>query len=239
MAERWPAEPPTDPLRLGLVAVFVTALVTSQVIAGKVLALPVGIALVGGALLVPAGVLANALTFFASDCYTELYGRRAAHTMVNVAFLMNFLLLALIGLAIAAPGSPAGVDPASFAAVLGFSVNIVIGSLIAYLVSQHWDVFVFDAIGDRTGGRLLWVRNLGSTASSQLLDTVVFIGFAFAIVPAVIGIGEAVPLDVLGQLIVGHYAVKLVIAVLDTPFVYAVIAYAKATGRAGSRWRTP
>ena len=97
-----------DPLRIGLVALFVTALVVAQVTASKLLAfsLPVSLPVAGETLVLPGAALAYALTFFASDCYAELYGRRAATVVVNVGFVMNFVLLALVWSTILAPGLP-------------------------------------------------------------------------------------------------------------------------------------
>lgn len=224
--------------RIALAALFITSLVTAQLIAVKVLALPLPFSLpvVGGAIIVPAGVLAYALTFFASDCYAELYGRRDAQAMVNIGFVMNFAWLGLLWLAIQAPASPAGVAPEPFRQVLGLSTNIVIGSLTAYIVSQNWDVVVFHAIGDYTDGKFLWLRNMGSTSTSQLIDTVIFVGMAFFVVPSLLGLGQALPAGVLLQLIVGQYILKLLIALVDTPFVYGVVRLVRSNGWVESRW---
>jgi uncharacterized integral membrane protein (TIGR00697 family) len=227
----------SDAPKIALAALFITSLITAQLIAVKLLAVPFpgSLPIVGGSVLVPAGVLAYALTFFASDGYAELYGRRPAQIMVNVGFGMNFVMLGLVWLAIAAPGSPAGVDPATFESVLGLSTNIVLGSLGAYIVSQNWDVIAFHAIGDWTDGEHLWLRNLGSTGTSQLIDTTIFVLLAFFVVPTALGIGQALPSAVLVQLIVGQYILKLFIALLDTPFVYAVVGYMRSAGFVESR----
>ena len=206
--------------QVALLALFVTALVTAQVTASKLLAfeLPVSLPVAGGTLLLPGAALAYALTFFASDCYAELYGRRAAQVMVNVAFVMNFVLLALVWSTIYAPiAGISGVGQSEFANVLGSSTGVVAGSLLAYIVSQNWDVVVFHRIRDATGGQYLWLRNLGSTASSQLIDTVIFITVAFVVFGGM-GLGTAV------SLMVGQYLLKLTIAVVDTPFVYLVVS---------------
>ncbi|OTF05750.1 VUT family protein, partial [Halorubrum sp. SD612] len=92
----------TDPLdrtavaAVALITLFTVALGTAQLTAAKVLALPLPFALpvVGAEILLPGAALAYALTFLASDCYAELYGRRATQVVVNVAFLANFLVLA-------------------------------------------------------------------------------------------------------------------------------------------------
>ena len=222
-------------VQVGLLALFVTALVTAQVTAAKVLAfsLPFSIPVAGATLTLPGAALAYALTFFASDCYAELYGRRAAQVMVNVAFAMNFVLLALVWSTILAPAAGTSIDPATFRQVLGSSTNIVAGSLVAYLVSQNWDVLVFDRLRRATGGDHLWLRNIASTASSQAIDTVIFVSLAFYVVPNALGIGAALPLSLVASLIVGQYVLKLLIALVDTPVVYAVVAFTRS--RDGSR----
>ncbi|MFB6087128.1 MAG: queuosine precursor transporter [Haloarculaceae archaeon] len=228
--------------RLAIVALFVTALVTAQLTAAKLLAftLPFAVPVAGATLILPGAALAYALTFFASDCYAELYGRRAAQEMVNVAFVMNFVVLALVWSTIAAPAA----NPefaATFGNVLGASVNIVAGSLVAYVVSQNWDVVVFHRIREYTDGDHLWARNVGSTATSQFIDTVLFVGVAFYVLP-VAGVNPDLGLPLLASagpsvaaLVVGQYVLKLLIALADTPFVYAVVAAVRSREAADRR----
>jgi uncharacterized integral membrane protein (TIGR00697 family) len=216
--------------QVSLIGLFVTALVAAQVTAAKLVAvsLPVSVPVTGDALLVPGAAFAYAVTFFASDCYAELYGRRAAQVLVNVAFALNLVLLGLVRLAVALPASGEGVGQATFAAVLGPSTGVVVGSLLAYLVSQNWDVFVFHELRTATEGRHLWLRNVVSTGTSQLLDTVIFILVAFKLF-------LGLPWPAVASLIVGQYLLKLAIAVLDTPFVYLVVGAVRSrTDRADS-----
>ena len=223
------AEPrrPTLPAgAVALAALFVTALVTAQLTAAKVLGfeLPFGLSLpvAGAELALPGAALAYALTFLASDCYTELYGRRAAQVLVNVAFAMNFLVLALVWSTILAPAAPSSIDPEAFRTVLGASTNVVAGSLLAYLVSQNYDVVVFERLRAATDGEHLWLRNVASTGTSQLIDTVIFVGVAFWVFPQYVGLGPQLPGNVVLSLMVGQYLLKLLIALLDTPFVYLI-----------------
>ncbi|WP_137284271.1 queuosine precursor transporter [Halorussus salinisoli] len=233
----------TTPLptgRIALVALFVTALVTAQMTASKLLgfSIPASLPFTGDMLVMPGAALAYALTFFASDCYSELYGPDEAHKMVNVGFAMNFVLLALVYSTIAAPAAPFGsIDPATFERVLGASLDIVVASLLAYVVSQHWDVLVFHRIREWTDGERLWVRNVGSTATSQLLDTFIFVFVGFAVMPALRG-GDPQALNALLGLVVGQYVLKLLIAVVDTPFVYAAVGYLRSRGSAAPAPRT-
>jgi uncharacterized integral membrane protein (TIGR00697 family) len=228
-----PGDPPirTGIGQVALIALFVTALITAQLTATKLLAfgLPFALPVTGNTLILPGAALAYALTFFATDCYAELYGRSAAQVLVNVGFFMNFVMLALVWSTIAAPAAGAGVDPETFRTALGASTNVVAGSLLAYLISQNWDVLVFHQLREITDGKHLWLRNIGSTASSQAIDTGIFVGIAFWAAPTLLGIGAALPMPVLAALIVGQYLLKLLIALVDTPFVYLVVRLLRET----------
>lgn len=112
--------------------------------------------------------------------------------------------------------------------MLGASTNIVLGSLAAYLISQNWDVIVFHHLREATDGAQLWLRNIGSTATSQLIDTVIFVGIAFVLAPQLLTTGAVLPTKVILQLVVGQYLLKLFIALLDTPFVYAVVGVVRS-----------
>ena len=214
-------------IKIGLIALFITGLLTAQLTAVKILELPLSFLTPGMSAIVPAGVLAYAITFFASDCYAELYGKKSARMVVLIAFAMNILMIILIWISIRSPGSDAGVSPELFATVLGPSANVVLASLAAYLVSQNLDIWAFDVLREKTDGGKLWLRNLGSTTLSQLVDTIIFITLTFSILPSILGIGIGLPSSVILQLILGQYFIKLLIALADTPLIYGFFYYLK------------
>ncbi|WP_247729997.1 queuosine precursor transporter [Halovivax limisalsi] len=219
-----------------LIGVFVTGLVTAQLTASKILAfsIPLSLPLTGDELLMPGAALAYALTYFASDCYTELYGKRAGQVVVNVAFAMNFVVLALVWSTAAAPvASNSVVGAAAFENVLMPASYVVLGSLLAYLVSQNWDVWFFHRIREATGREKLWLRNILSTGTSQAIDTVIFVSVAFLIAPALFG-GFVMSDEAIIGLIIGQYLLKLAIAVVDTPVVYAVVRAARSRAGMGA-----
>lgn len=84
--------------------------------------------------------------------------------------------------------------------------------MVAYLISQHHDVWAFNFWKKKTKGKHLWWRNNASTLVSQFLDSVIFVFIAFY------GIFDVVPL------IIGNYVVKIIIALVDTPFMYGISA---------------
>ena len=98
----------------------------------------------------------------------------------------------------------------------------IAGSLLAYVVSQNYDVVVFDALSNYTDGRRLWLRNVVSTGTSQAIDTVIFVGVAFWVLPQYLGGGVDPEASVVLSLAVGQYLLKLLIALADTPFVYLI-----------------
>lgn len=215
---------PTTEL-ITFVAIFVTCLITAQLIASKILTAE--IPLLAWEVTLPAGTLAYAGTFFATDCMNELYGKDFARRVVNISFVMNFLMLGLVWTAIWWPAAPYSIDPAMFENVLGAGTNIVAGSLLAYIVSQNFDVSAFAYIRGKTNGDHLWIRNIGSTTASQLIDTAIFTVIAFAIAPLVFGVGVTLGATAIALTIAGQFVGKLIIAVVDTPLVYAATGAVK------------
>jgi uncharacterized integral membrane protein (TIGR00697 family) len=202
-----------------LIGLFITALATAQIISSKLLAITLPLV---GLVAMPGGTLAYAFTFIATDALNELYGERVARQTVNVAFGMNFVMLALVYTTIHWPHA-GGVPQPMFSGALSPAANITMGSLGAFLASQHLDVHIFSRIRESTSGKYLWLRNIGSTAVSQGVDTVLFTVLAFVVAPVVFGVGSALPFGVVVGLVVGQYVVKALIAVIDTPIVYGIV----------------
>jgi uncharacterized integral membrane protein (TIGR00697 family) len=186
-----------------LVAIFVGALVISSVLASKIITI--------FGLFVPAGVLAYCITFVATDVISEIWGRERAGRVVFSGFITLLVTFLLIRLALAWDAAPFWTEQRAFSTVLGSTSRIIIASFIAYLASQYHDVWSFHMWRKWTAERHLWLRNTASTVVSQFIDTMIFITIAFY------GTMPVFPL------IKGQYLIKVLIAVLDTPFVYLVI----------------
>lgn len=202
-----------------LTGLFVTALVTAQLTSSKLLAIPIF------GVVVPGGTFAYAATFFATDTMGEVYGKDEAREMVKTGFIMNFVMLALVYLAIFLPASQGSLDPGKFETVLGSGANIVLGSLGAYVLSQFIDVEIFHQLKNKTQGKMLWVRNIVSTSISQTIDTVAFTVIAFSVAPTLLGIGATLPNSVIISLILGQIVLKTLLALADTPLVYLATNY--------------
>ena len=186
-----------------LVSVFVGALVISSVLASKIITV--------FGLFVPAGVLAYCITFVVTDVISEMWGRERANRVVFSGFITLLVTFLLIRLALWWDAAPFWRDQGAFSAVLGSTSRIIIASFIAYLASQYHDVWAFHIWRKVTEERHLWLRNTASTVVSQFIDTLIFITIAFY------GTMPVFPL------IKGQYLIKVLIAILDTPFVYLVV----------------
>ena len=173
-----------------------------------------------------AGVVPWPVIFIMTDIINEYYGVR------GVRFL-TLLTVALIGFAFAifyfaihtspdtvywlGSGKEMGVPDmqAAFNAIFGQGMNIIIGSLIAFVLGQLIDAFVFRKIKVITGERSIWARATMSTLVSQFIDSIVVTYVAFTIF-------RGVPAAQTMSWALTAYAYKFIIAIIMTPLVYLV-----------------
>jgi uncharacterized integral membrane protein (TIGR00697 family) len=163
-----------------------------------------------------AATLGNTLygsVFLATDILSERYGKKAAKRSVYLGFFSAISLVITMQLALQfIPLTPG--DPMHEALVTLFQPvwRIVVGSLVAYIISQLLDITLFALIKSKfPSQRFLWLRNNGATWIAQLLDTAIFVSIAFW------GVFE---LPVLIEIYLTTYLLKVIVAALDTPFVY-------------------
>lgn len=201
-----------------LITVFVASLLSANIISsnGMIMTnLHIGTI----QLLAPAAVLAYAMTFLSTDIIGQIWGKKEANFAVIVGFGAQVICSGLIYLT-PIIFKPWFVGSETYSALnsLGW---FTVGSLIAYLASQSWDVFIFHKIkdiaknkfGEEKYNRQRWLWNNGSTMTSQIIDTAIFIGIGF-------GIGLKMQGSELIGLMIGQYCIKFCLALLDTPFFY-------------------
>ncbi|RLG91386.1 MAG: VUT family protein [Thermoprotei archaeon] len=175
-------------------------------------------------LIVPAGTIAYSITFPITDIIDEVYGKRKAVYIVWGGLAAELVMLLLIGLDSLLPPLDSS-QQMLFARVFSPQLRIVTGSIIAYLISQHHDVWAFWKWREVTKGRFLWLRNNASTMVSQLIDTGLFTFIAFYAV---------YPLEVILNMVFSMWLFKILIAALDTPFVYLGVLFINKYVRSAS-----
>ena len=149
--------------------------------------------------------------FWATDMLSEIYGKKVAQKGMVQGFAALFIMTVVMNIAILFTPSAYDTMHPHIAAIFSVMPRIAIASLIAYLISQYHDIWAFHFWKEKTGGRHLWLRNNLSTLISQLLDSLIFTLLAFA---------GTLPFTELIQIIITTYFLKLVVALIDTPFIY-------------------
>lgn len=220
-----------------MMAGFAVAIVLTNIIGVKLFlafpeSLPAGF--FGEPITLTTGLLTYPLTFLFTDIVCEVWGRRRANVMVITGFAMSLVSLVLIQISLYLPGAPAwaAANPhfttvtdmqRAFESVFTLPGILILGSMTAYLAAQLLDVKLFHFWKDLTNGRHLWLRNNASTILSQLVDTIIvnsiFLGF-----------GLGLPWPLIGKIIVASYVFKVLIALLDTPFIYLGVALVRRAG---------
>ena len=195
-----------------LVALFVTALITANITAVKL------IGVLG--LVLPAAVVVFPISYICGDVLTEVYGYRAARRVIWLGFLCNLLAVAAIYLGGILPAAPFWQDQEAYEVILGYTPRLLAASFLAYLVGEFANSYVLARMKVATDGRWLWSRTIGSTLVGQGLDSLVFILLAFA---------GTIPLGAMISAIVGQWLVKSAYEVLATPLTYAVVNRLKRT----------
>lgn len=205
---------------LFLGALFITSLVVSNLIFQKFFFwYPFGedARLFGAPLFeLSVGILPYPITFLITDLISEIYGRKKANQVVTAGIFASVFSMGIILLANAMPAmdsSPVG--DKTFNQVFALSPIAVLASMLAYLFAQYIDIAIYHFWKRLTQGRHLWLRNNFSTFSSQIVDTftVVFLLCVFGVLPWNLFYG----------LFVSGVIFKVLIAIIDTPFLYLFV----------------
>jgi uncharacterized integral membrane protein (TIGR00697 family) len=212
-----------ETLRITLQMVFVASLVAANLTASKLVTYPFPFV---GELTGSVAAAAIGVTFFCSDLLSEIYGKETAHRTVMASVVAMVVAYGLVFFAIEMPAAPSYGANEQFVDVMGASYPIILASIASIAVSQNLDISLFHWIRGKTGSGHKWVRNVGSTATSQLFDTAFFTVLAFMIFPPLFG-GSAVPIGIAIGIISAEYIVKVVVAILDTPLFYAISGVAE------------
>lgn len=180
-----------------------------------------------------AGVLLWPVVFIMTDIINEYYGTRGVKFLSYLTIgLITYAFLIFTGAINLSPSEyfsvGNGIDKPdnAFRGIFGQGMWIIIGSMVAFLVGQILDVFVFHKIKKLTGEKSIWLRATGSTLISQLVDSFVVLFIAFYVGKRIqSGQGDAWSLHQVLVTGTGNYIYKFVVAILLTPVIYGVHAW--------------
>lgn len=193
-----------------VVAVFITCLLTANIIAVKLVHI--------FGLIVPAGIVIFPISYICGDVLTEVYGYRRARQVIWLGFACNLLAVIAIWGGLVLPGASFWDAQAAYERILGFTPRLLIASFCAYLIGEFANSFILAKMKVLTEGRWLWTRTISSTIVGEGLDSLVFVTIAFwGIVPS---------LGLLSS-IVTQWLFKVAYEVLATPLTYQVVGFLK------------
>ena len=163
------------------------------------------------------GNILFATTFLVTDVLSETEGKQAANRAVAVGIATSVLFILVSQSWMLYTVSPNDWAAPSIRALFTNTPRMMLASLLVYAIAQVFDVWMYHVwwewstarFGD--SHRLLWLRNNGSTLLSQLLNTVLFTGFAF---------WGTYDLPTLVNIALSSYVVFIFTSLADTPVVY-------------------
>jgi len=170
------------------------------------------------------GVLLWPLEFVLTDVVNEYYGPKAIKRISYIAVILISYAFLMFYFAIKMPADQAfwvtsqkadGIPDmqAAFSSIFGQGMWIIVGSLIAFLVSQVTDVWIFHKIKKITGEKKVWLRSTGSTLVSQLVDSFIVLFIAF-------GLGKGWSYQRILAIGLVNYTYKFTMAIVLTPLIY-------------------
>lgn len=162
------------------------------------------------------GILPYPITFLITDMISEVYGQKKANQVVTAGIFASVFSMLIIYTAANLPAiETSPVNDELFRTVFGQTALAVLASMTAYLLAQYIDIYIYHFWKKITKGKMLWVRNNFSTFTSQTVDTLSVILLLCSF--------EILPWSSFQTLFISGLIFKLIIAVLDTPFLYLFV----------------
>ena len=162
------------------------------------------------------GTILFASTFLCTDILSEYFGKEKARTNILIGFFAFLFMTLLMVITIGFKPSSEDWIQESLSNVFTPLTRFFIASMIAYLISQYFDVWFFNYLKSITSQKYLWFRNNLSTVVSSLVDNTVFSIFAWILLnPEPVSIYKIIMIYIFGT-----YILRIIIALLDTPFIY-------------------
>ncbi|HET9872506.1 MAG TPA: queuosine precursor transporter [Propionibacteriaceae bacterium] len=212
-----------------VLAAFCGLLLISNIGATKAIAFPIPfqLPLIGSNVITDGGAFLFPLTYVLGDVLAEVYGMRRARRAILTGFVLAALASVTFLVVSVSPPAPGWPNQDAWRAVLGFVPRIVLASLCGYLAGQFLNAYVLVRMKQRTSGKGLWARLLGSTVVGEFADTALFCVIAF--------VGILSTADLIGYTVVG-YLYKVLVETVCLPITYIVIRAIKDREPA---YRTP
>ncbi len=171
------------------------------------------------------GTILFASTFLCTDILSEYFGKDKARMNILIGFSAFLFMTSLMVITIGFKPSSGDWVQESLSNIFTPMTRFFIASMIAYLISQYFDVWFYNYLKKITSQKYLWLRNNLSTVASSLVDNTIFSIFAWILLnPEPVSLYNTIMIYILGT-----YILRIIIALLDTPFIYLAKFFIKKT----------
>lgn len=203
-----------------ITAVFITALIASNLVASKttqIFGFTIGV-----------GIFVFPVSYIFGDILTEVYGYRRSRRVIWLGFASAGLAALIFFLCDIAPAAPNYKHQAAFHTILGQTPFILVASLTAYFVGEFCNSYVMAKMKIWSEGKHLWMRTIGSTIVGEGVDSLIFYPLAFFVFPMLLGFKSAVWAgSMVIAVMINNYILKVVFEALFTPLTYALVHFLK------------
>lgn len=196
---------------MAIAVLYVTCLLLSNVIAGKMWAVTSTITL-------PAAVILFPITYIFGDVFTEVYGFQKARTIIWLGFGCSFFAVMIYLITVALPHPDFWENQEAYALVMGTTPRVAAASFIGYLFGEFSNSMVLSRLKVKTHGKKLWIRTILSTLVGEGFDSVIFVTVSF---------WGTMDNGTVLQMILFQYLFKVCYEIVFTPATYAVVKWLK------------
>jgi len=165
-----------------------------------------------------AGILFFPISYLFGDVLTEVYGYARARRVVWAGFAALGFAAVMSWVVLALPPAAGWNGQGALQSVFGSTPRIMVASLAAFWAGELANSYTLARMKVRTGGRLLWLRTIGSTVVGELVDSAIFYPVAF------LGTWET---KTVVAVLFTNYVLKVAWEVLATPLTYRIVAFLK------------
>lgn len=153
--------------------------------------------------------------FLSTDILTEKYGVKVARKAVWLGVSMEVITLILTQIAIHFVPNELDTVQSGMESLFGLLPRVAIASCSMFILSNQLDIYLFEKIREKTNGKYMWLRNNVATIISQCIENFIFYLIAF---------GGIYSIKELGEMTLICCIIEIIVALLDTPFLYLAVA---------------
>lgn len=195
-----------------ILVIFVSCLIVSNILATKIFDF--------FGYYLPAGILVFPITYIIGDVVTEVFGYKTMKRFVFLGFIANIITVTFIAISLNLTPAPFWEKQEHYLSILSQTPQILLGSLLGYLLGSLSNSWSMEKIKTLTKGKLLWFRTIVSTIIGEGIDTIIFILVAFSFI---------IDFPHLMQMIIVQWIFKVAYETIATPITYLIISKVRSS----------